>query len=159
MAFKLLGGVKSYGLGFDSTAYITGNIFELYPVTVVAATAPGGGMEGVIPLAPGQIQNLYQPVDSPYLVPWRREYRPIKISHVGIKIKLLDDGEFAGETYFVVQEPETGFTVELTPVKGDSPIIVFKPTPPKIAITTTKPSAFIRKKVIKINRRESEDDK
>ena len=160
MGFKLLGGVKSYGLGFDSTAYITGNVFELYPVTVVAATVPGGGLEGAIPLAPGQLQSLYQPVDSPYLVPWRKDFKPTNLHHVGIKIKFQGDERFAAETYFLIQEPENAFTVEIIPLAPKSPTITFKPSSAKIEITPTKPRVTMtQKRIVKINKLEIEDDK
>jgi hypothetical protein len=165
MSFKFLGGIKAYGLGFDSTAYIAGNIFELYPVFSIPpppVVAPGGGLEGVIPLAPGQVQNLYQPVsmDSPYLVPWRQEFKPKHIHHVGIKIKAKDNEQFSNEQYFIVQEPENGFTVEVIPKNKPRAIIVFKPTAERIEITLSKPRASIKlHRRIKIKKLPSNGDK
>ena len=159
MVFKLLGGVKSYGLGFDSTAYMAGNIFELYPVKQVAVTVPGGGLEGVIPLAPGQLQNLYQPVGAAYLVPWRRHFKPTNIQHVGIKIKFQGDETFASENYFLINEPTSGFSVEVIQIKPQ-PVIVFKPTTEKIGITPSKPRAFLTlQRRVKIKKLALDDDK
>jgi len=158
MAFKLLGGVKSYGLGFDSTAYMAGNIFELYPVSAVAKV-PGGGMEGVIPLAPGQIQNLYQPVGAAYLVPWRRDFKPTNIQHVGIKIKFQGDETFASENYFLINEPTSGFSVEVIQIKPQ-PVIVFKPTTERIGITLSKPRASLTlQRRVKIKKLTLDNDK
>lgn len=140
--FKLFGGVKSYGLGFDSTAYIAGNIFELYPGRQTVITQPGGGLSGVIPLAPGQIQNFYQPVSAQYLVPWRKEYRPTNVHHVGIKIKFQGEEYFANEEYFLINEPEA-FTVEVTPVSKTKPVIAFKHSTERIEITPSKPKASL----------------
>ena len=153
---KLLGGIKAYGLGFDSTAYMAGNIFELYPVVFSPFVAiPGGGLEGSIPLAPGQLQDLYQPVsgDSPYLVPWRKDYKPTKLNHVGIKIKFQGEENFAADTYFLVQEPENAFTVELIPLPPKAPTVVFtqKPIEVKVGMTPTKPRMTLkRKRTVKI---------
>lgn len=161
MGFKLLGGVKSYGLGFDSTAYLTGNVFELYPVKQVAVTGPGGGLEGAIPLAPGQVQNLYQPVSmgAPYLVPWRKEFKPTNIHHVGIKIKFQDDETFASERYFLIHEPTQSFTIEVSQIKP-RPIIVFKPTTERIGIAPSVPRATLKlQKRIKIEKLPSNGDK
>lgn len=162
MAFKLLGGVKSYGLGFDSTAYMAGNIFELYPVKQVAVTVPGGGLEGTIPLAPGQVQNLYQPIGTgaaTHLVPWRREFKPINIHHVGIKIKLQGEENFAAEIYYLIEEPTSSFTVEVTQIPKQS-VITFKPSAERIEITPIQPRAtFTRQRRVKINKLPSDSDK
>lgn len=159
VAFKLLGGVKSYGLGFDSTAYMAGNIFELYPVRRVVVTVPGGGIEGAIPLAPGQLQNLYQPIDAPWLTPWRGEYKPANLHHVKITIKLED--EVFSDVYYLVQEPEEGFTVEIVKKETLVPIVSsFYLIPSKVTARIIKPGAKIRKKTaIKIKKVESDEDK
>jgi hypothetical protein len=123
MAFKLLGGVKSYGLGFDSTAYMAGNIFELYPgIQITPVTNAGGGLEGVIPLAPGQLQKLYQPVNAPFLTPWTKEFKQTRLYHVSIKTK-VENGEeiFNAEQYYLVNGLDKGFTVSVYEVKPEAP--------------------------------------
>jgi len=151
---KLLGGIKAYGLGFDSTAYMAGNIFELYPV-FFTPVVPGGGLAGVIPLAPGQIQNLFKPIDSNYMVPWRREYKQFKLFHVRIKIQWQDEGEDSiSEKYFLVQAVENPFTVEIFETKPDLPKISATPvTFAKITGKIKTPTAKIH--TIKIKKIES----
>lgn len=153
---KLLGGIKAYGLGFDSTAFIAGNIFELYPVffSPVIIT-PGGGLEGVIPLAPGQIQNLYQPIDSNFLVPWKREYKQTRLFHVHFKIKWKDeDEENSFEKYFLVEGLDNPFTIEIFATRPELPKITAVPvTFAKVTGKIKIPTAKIR--TIKIKKIDS----
>lgn len=151
MTGKLLGAVTPFGLGFDSTAYLAGNTFQLYP-TIFVPTEPGGGFMGAIPLAPGQVQNLYQPVSAQYLVPWRKEYRPTNVHHVGIKIKFQGEENFTNEVYFLINEPEA-FAVEVTAVSKAKPVIIFRHSTERIEITPLKPKASLTlQRRIKINK-------
>jgi len=157
MASKLLGGIKTNGLGWDSTAYVFGNIFELYPVFFSPViSVPGGGLTGVIPLAPGQLQNLYKPIDAPWLVPWRKEYKQTKLFHVRICVKWKDEGEeeMTCQKYFLVQSVDNPFSVEIFAVKPEVPKVTAEPVVfGKVTGKIKTPTAKIR--TIKIKKIDS----
>lgn len=66
-------GIVTFGLGCDQTGLIIGNIFNLGFIKVIVGGSPiippvvppvGGGGGGSRPLAPGEIQNFYKPVEE-----------------------------------------------------------------------------------------------
>lgn len=81
-------GLITGGLGLPACQGMITMRFHLFPVFTPPPPVDTSGGGGSYPLKPGNIQNLYQPVDSPkipldtysepYLVPTNREFRPVK---------------------------------------------------------------------------------
>jgi len=80
-------GVITFGLGCDQTGLVIGNIFNLGFIKIIVGGSPiippvpppvGGGGGGSRPLAPGEIQTFYKPVDPLYQFP-KEPQIPVKI--------------------------------------------------------------------------------
>lgn len=100
-----LSGLITKGLGLPACSSMIVAFWTLGPCGVVVET-PGSMTGGSIPLAPGEIQHLYQPVDHPWNV-----IQPEQIPQDYVKITVTMNDHKNVKEIFV---PKKGFTYKAT---------------------------------------------